>query len=115
MTTSRAFEFRHIVSFEESNLVGNVYYVNHLRWQGRCREMFLRQHCPEILEELKSGLALFTTQCSCQYFNVISSPRATTWDVKMSDVNRSNVSRVLQHDMAISPSFGTKSSAVVQR
>ena len=47
--------------------MGNVYYVNHLRWQGRCREMFLREHAPEILEELKHGLALATVRCSCDY------------------------------------------------
>jgi enediyne core biosynthesis thioesterase len=63
----RAFEFRHVVGFEETNLVGNVYYVNHLRWQGRCREMFLREHAPEILEDLKHGLALATVRCSCDY------------------------------------------------
>jgi len=62
------FEHRHVVSFEETNLVGNVYYVNHLRWQGRCREMFLHRHAPEILEELKNGLALATVRCSCDYF-----------------------------------------------
>ncbi|HVR11545.1 MAG TPA: acyl-CoA thioesterase, partial [Thermoanaerobaculia bacterium] len=42
----RYFEYRHLVGFEETNLVGNVYYVNHLRWQGRCREMFLLEHAP---------------------------------------------------------------------
>jgi enediyne core biosynthesis thioesterase len=63
----RVFEYRHIVGFEETNLVGNVYYVNHLRWQGRCREMFLREHAPEILEELTQGLALATVRCSCDY------------------------------------------------
>ena len=62
-----AFEYRHAVGFEETNLVGNVYYVNHLRWQGRCREMFLRENAPEILEELKRGLALATVRCSCDY------------------------------------------------
>jgi enediyne biosynthesis thioesterase len=56
-----------VVGFEETNLVGNVYYVNHLRWQGRAREMFLRQYTPEILAELDHGLALVTLQCSCQY------------------------------------------------
>lgn len=69
MTPMRFFEYRHIVGFEETNLVGNVYYANHLRWQGRCREMFLRDHCPEILEELTRGLALVTTRCSCEYFS----------------------------------------------
>jgi enediyne biosynthesis thioesterase len=63
----KAYEFRHLVGFEETNLVGNVYYVNHLRWQGRCREMFLRDHAPEILAELADGLALATVRCSCDY------------------------------------------------
>ncbi len=63
------YEFRHVVAFEETNLVGNVYYVNHLRWQGRCREMFLREHCPEVLAELSQGLMLVTTRCSCEYLS----------------------------------------------
>jgi len=65
----RAYEYRHLVAFEETNLVGNVYYVNHLRWQGRCREMFLREHAPSVLDALQQGLALATTHCSCEYFS----------------------------------------------
>jgi enediyne biosynthesis thioesterase len=64
---TKAYEYRHTVGFEETNLVGNVYYVNHLRWQGRCREMFLRDHAPGILDDLKQGLALATVRCSCDY------------------------------------------------
>src|SRR5207247_4645719 len=63
-----AYEYRHLVSFDETNLVGNVYYVNHLRWQGRVREMFLRDHAPDVLDELSRGLALATLRCSCEYF-----------------------------------------------
>jgi enediyne biosynthesis thioesterase len=63
----KAYEHRHVVGFEETNLVGNVYYVNHLRWQGRCREMFLHDHAPEILAELSGDLALATVRCSCDY------------------------------------------------
>lgn len=64
----RAYEYRHQIGFEETNLVGNVYYVNHLKWQGRCREMFLRDHAPEVLEDLlEGGLALATVRCSCDY------------------------------------------------
>jgi enediyne biosynthesis thioesterase len=63
----RAFEYRHVVGFEETNLVGNVYYVNLLRWQGRCRELFLREHVPEILEELGRGCCLVTLHCSCDF------------------------------------------------
>ena len=62
----RAYEYRHVVGFEETNLVGNVYYANHVRWQGRCREMFLRDRAPDVIEALKHGLALVTTRVSCE-------------------------------------------------
>jgi len=63
----RSYEFRHVVSFEETNLVGNVYYVNHIRWQGRCRELFLRDHAPGVLALLEGELSLATTHCSCDF------------------------------------------------
>jgi enediyne core biosynthesis thioesterase len=62
------YEYRHIVCFEDTNLVGNVYYANHIRWQGRCRELFLRDHAPEVLGLLERGeLALVTLSVSCDY------------------------------------------------
>jgi enediyne biosynthesis thioesterase len=61
------YEYRHVIGFEETNLVGNVYYVNLLRWQGRCREMFLRQYAPGVVRDLAGGLCLVTTHCSCDY------------------------------------------------
>ncbi|KYC43740.1 4-hydroxybenzoyl-CoA thioesterase [Scytonema hofmannii PCC 7110] len=64
----RAYEQHHIVGFEETNLVGNVYYANHVSWQGKCREMFLREYAPEVLEDLSRGLALATVRVSCEYF-----------------------------------------------
>lgn len=63
----RAYEYRHVVGFEETNLVGNVYYVHHVRWQGRCRELFLREHAPEVLDEFTRGLSLVTLRCACEY------------------------------------------------
>jgi len=68
----RAYEYRHLVGFEETNLVGNVYYVNHLRWQGRCRELFLREHAPEVLDELAGALVLATLRCSCDYLQELN-------------------------------------------
>jgi enediyne biosynthesis thioesterase len=64
----RAYEYRHIVGFEETNLVGNVYFANHLRWQGRCRELFPRDHAPGILAEMEQGFAFVTTRVVCEYF-----------------------------------------------
>jgi len=65
---TRAYEYRHIVVFQETNLVGNVYFVNHVAWQGACREHFLRDHAPDILARFRDGLALVTVSCQCEYF-----------------------------------------------
>jgi enediyne core biosynthesis thioesterase len=65
---SATFDYEHVVTFDETNVVGNVYFVNHLRWQGHCRELFLRDRAPGLLADLTSGLALVTTRCSCEYY-----------------------------------------------
>jgi enediyne core biosynthesis thioesterase len=63
----RYYEYRQIVGFEETNLVGNVYYVNYVRWQGRCREMFLRERAPELLADLRGDLKMFTLKVECEF------------------------------------------------
>jgi enediyne biosynthesis thioesterase len=66
------YEYRHIVGFEETNLVGNVYYVNYLRWQGRCRELFLKERAAEVLDDLRDDLKLFTLKVDCEFFAEIT-------------------------------------------
>jgi enediyne biosynthesis thioesterase len=88
---SRAFEYRHVVGFEDTNLVGNVYYVNHLKWQGRCREMFLRQHAPELLDDLRSGLYLVTVRCSCDYLSEAFAFDEITVRMRLKDLQQSRV------------------------
>ena len=68
----RCYEYRHRVGLEDTNLVGNVYFVNHVRWQGRCREMFLREHAPDVVSELARGLTLATTRVSCAYYRELA-------------------------------------------
>ncbi|MCG5438178.1 acyl-CoA thioesterase [Micromonospora sp. NPDC007208] len=69
---SKYFEYPHTVGFEETNLVGNVYYVNYLRWQGRCREMFLKQRAPDVLADLQDDLKLFTLKVDCEFYAEIT-------------------------------------------
>ncbi len=63
-----AYRYRHRVSFEETNLVGNVYFARFVSWQGRCREMFLLDHAPGILAQLEGTLRLVTLNVGCEYF-----------------------------------------------
>lgn len=62
------YEYRHTVGFEETNLEGTVHFVNYIRWQGRCREMFLQDHAPEVLADIRDDLKLFTLKVGCEYF-----------------------------------------------
>jgi enediyne core biosynthesis thioesterase len=69
--TARAFVYRHLVSFEDTNVVGNVYFAKHVAWQGRCREHFLKIHAPAVLHELASDFRMVTLSVSCDYFEEV--------------------------------------------
>jgi enediyne core biosynthesis thioesterase len=92
-----AYEHRHIVGFEETNLVGNVYYVNHLRWQGRCRELFLREHAPEILDELQNGLALATVRCSCDYLAELAAFDTVVLRMRLGEVVQNRLTLLFEY------------------
>lgn len=66
----RRFHYRHIVTLDETNLVGNVYFAHHLHWQGHCREHFLAEHSPDVLKALNRGdLVLVTLSCAMDYYS----------------------------------------------
>lgn len=87
----RFFEYKHIVGFEETNLVGNVYFANHVRWQGSCREMFLREHAPSLLQDLENGLALVTVFVSCEYLNEIRAFDEITMRMRLEEMSQNRV------------------------
>jgi enediyne core biosynthesis thioesterase len=65
----RAFRHSHVVTLDETNLVGNVYFAHYLHWQGHSRERFLAEHAPGVLKQVSVGeLALVTVSCSMEFF-----------------------------------------------
>ena len=65
----RSFEYRHIVTLDETNVVGNVYFAHYLHWQGHCRELFLATHAPGVLSAIQRGeLTIVTVSCSMNYY-----------------------------------------------
>ena len=88
---SSYFEYRHVVGFEETNLVGNVYYVNYLRWQGRCREMFLRERAPAVLEDVRDDLKLFTLRVDCEFFAEITAFDELSIRMRLVDLGQTQV------------------------
>ncbi|MGY0236639.1 acyl-CoA thioesterase [Longispora urticae] len=85
------FEYRHMVGFEETNLVGNVYYVNYLRWQGRCREMFLLTQAPEVLADIQADLKLFTLKCECEFFSEITAFDELSIRMRLEDLTQTQI------------------------
>ena len=94
---SRAYEYRHIVCFEETNLVGNVYYVNHLSWQGRVREMFLRDHAPEVIGELSRGLSLATVRVSCEYLAELAAFDEVIIRMRLGELTQSRMTLLFEY------------------
>jgi enediyne biosynthesis thioesterase len=63
------FEYRHRVTFADTNTVGNVYFANYVMWQGTCRERFIAEKAPGIVARLSDDLALVTVSCACDFIS----------------------------------------------
>jgi enediyne core biosynthesis thioesterase len=85
------YEYRHRVGFEETNLVGNVYYVNYVRWQGRCREMFLLERAPEVLEDIRGDLKLFTLKVDCEFLAEITAFDELAIRMRLEDLTQTQI------------------------
>src|SRR5262249_46436032 len=90
----RAYEYRHVVGFEETNLVGNVYSTHHLKWQGRVREMFLRDHAPDVLAELARELSLATLNVSCEYLAELRAFDEVIIRMRLGELTQSRVTMI---------------------
>ena len=91
------YEYTHVVTFEETNLVGNVYYVNHLSWQGKCRELFLRDKVPEVMEDLSHSLRLVTTSCSCEYYGELAVWDEVSIRMTLSEIVQNRISLTFEY------------------
>jgi enediyne biosynthesis thioesterase len=85
------YEIRHTVGFEETNLVGNVYYVNYVRWQGRCREMFLKDKAPAVLQEVREDLKLFTLKVECEFFAEITAFHELSIRLRLEELTQTQI------------------------
>lgn len=63
------FETQFYATFADTNVVGNVYFANYVHWQGRCREVFFAEICPEVMRDVNDGLLLVTLDLGCRYID----------------------------------------------
>lgn len=43
------------ITFQDTNVVGNVYFLTFLRWQAECRDQWLRLARPELWDAIRTG------------------------------------------------------------
>jgi enediyne biosynthesis thioesterase len=74
MWQRRTYDYRHLVTLEETNLVGNVYFSNYFLWQGHCRERFLTERAPGVMRALREDFAMVTVSSRCDFFAELFAP-----------------------------------------
>jgi len=65
----RWFEYRHLVTFGDTNTAGSVYFARYFAWQGECREKLLAQFYPEFSHDLKQGFGMTTEFAHQDFFS----------------------------------------------
>jgi enediyne biosynthesis thioesterase len=63
------FPHRHLIALDETNATGNVYFAHYVKWQGHCREAFLRSTAEWVVTELGERYGLVTTDCECRFLS----------------------------------------------
>jgi|ERR1700722_8372913 len=95
------YEYRHRICLEETNVVGNVYYTHYIRWQGRCREMFLHDHAPQLLSELGHGFAMATTRVTCSYYQELAAFDEIVIRMSAGTITPSRLTMVFRYYLAL--------------
>ncbi len=92
------YELRHRVGFEETNVVGNVYFSHYLRWQGHCREQFLVEQAPDVLAEIMhADLKLFTLNTHCEFFAEITAFDELSIRMRLNDLTQTQIEVVFEY------------------
>ena len=88
---SNYYEIRHTVESEETNFVGRVYYVNYLRWLGECRERFITEKAPAVLEDLKDDLKPMTVAAECELLADITAYDELSVRMRLAELTRTQI------------------------
>ncbi len=91
MMMKKYYNYHITVTFQDTNVFGNVYFSKYFEWQGKVREQLLFENYPEIINDLKSGNGFAT-----EYAHVDFKQEAFVFDVieiktTVSDLSRTRI------------------------
>jgi enediyne core biosynthesis thioesterase len=67
--SKRWFEYRHLVTFGNTNTTGSIYFARYFEWQGECREKLLAEFYPEFAGDLRQGFGMITEFAHQDFFS----------------------------------------------
>ena len=88
------YEHRHTIRFEETNLVGTVDETSYERWQGQCRELFLLEHAPDILDELSGDVGLAIVESDFEHVAAVFASDEVSIRMRLADMAASRIDLV---------------------
>jgi enediyne biosynthesis thioesterase len=68
-STGKWFEYHHRVTFVDTNMVGNVYFATYVQWMGKCRDMIMAEHYPQIQDHIRAGFGFATEYAHMDYLH----------------------------------------------
>lgn len=86
------YEYEHMVTFSDTNAVGNVYFASYIAWQGACRERFILERSPGLVARFGQDLALVTISCSCEFLAELGAFDRVSVRMSLSAVTANQVS-----------------------
>jgi len=63
----KIYEYKSCVTIGDTNLLQNMYFLNHIKLQAIIRELWVKDCVPSYDEDLKNGLILITKNVHCEY------------------------------------------------
>lgn len=88
------YEHRHTIRFEETNLIGTVDQTSYERWQGQCRELFLLEHAPDVLDELASDAGRPTVESDFEHLAAVFAFDEVSIRMRLADTTANRIELV---------------------
>jgi len=88
----KAHIYRPEITFEDTNLVGNVYFANYVRWQNECRDHWFKETDPTTYASVFNGTSrICVTELSLEFSDPVGATLGDAIEVGM-NVERTGAS-----------------------
>jgi len=87
----KVLEYRHLVTFGDTNVARNVYFARYFDWQGVYRERALHDAYPDFVEDLQRGFGFATEYAHMDFFHEAKLFDDILIRIRISDFSRTRI------------------------